>query len=430
VFELLKKKIISKKFKVGIIGLGYVGLPLAIRYLQSNIFVVGVDEDKNKIELIKKGKSYIKSINKNKLKKLKNNCSSEYSILEGVDVIFICLPTPLKNLKPDLSYIKKCMEKLCKINLKNKIIILESTVYPGATRKFADIILKKNNNFKIGTDFYIGYSPERENPGDKNFSYKKTAKVVSGYTNNCLVLASLSYECIVKTIVKAKNIETAETSKLLENVYRAVNIGMINEMKIICDNLSLNIHDIIRCAKTKNFGFEAFYPGPGWGGHCIPIDPFYLSWVSNQKGYDPVFIKKSGLINNKMPRWILNKVFKFFKNTKKKKPKILLLGISYKKNIDDDRESPAHQFINILQKKKIYYDYSDPFFSSLRLGRNLKKKKRNQIINKSNLSKYDCTIIITDHDKFDYSMILKYSKMIFDTRGVYENKTYKNVIPC
>jgi len=428
-FDLLKKKIISKKFKVGIIGLGYVGLPLAIRYLQSNVSVFGVDEDINKIALINRGQSYIKSINSDKLKKLKNNCSSEYSILERADVIFICLPTPLKNLKPDLSYIEKSMRQLSKIHLKNKVIILESTVYPGVTRKFTEKIFEKNN-FKIGIDLFIGYSPERENPGDKNFSYKKTPKIVSGYTNNCLVLTSLSYESIANKIVKAKNIETAEASKLLENIYRAVNIGMINEMKIICDNLSLDIHEIIRCAETKNFGFQAFYPGPGWGGHCIPVDPFYLSWISNQKGYDPRFIKSSGFINNKMPHWILKKVFKFFKNTKKTKPKILLLGISYKKNIDDDRESPAHQFIKILQKKNIYYDYSDPYFPSLRLGRNIKKNKKCLIINKSNLKMYDCAIIITDHDKFDYSSILKYSKMIFDTRGVYKKKIYKNVIPC
>ena len=425
----LKKKITSKKFKIGVIGLGYVGLPLVMRFLDSKIIVYGVDESQEKISMIKKCISYISSINSKELKRIKNNCSTNYNILNTTDVIFVCLPTPLKNKKPDLSYLKNCYNKLSKINLINKLIILESTVYPGVTRNLINKIIIKQK-LKIGVNFYAGYSPERENPGDNKFSYKITPKVVSGYTDQCLNIVKLCYSNIVKKITKAPSLEVAESSKLLENIYRAVNIGMINEMKIISDRLSLDINQIIKCASTKNFGFQTFYPGPGWGGHCIPIDPFYLTWLSKQNGYEPIFIKNAGLINNSMPKWIMRKVFNYLKTLKKEKFKILLLGISYKKNVDDDRESPSHQFMKILKSKKINFDYCDPYFPLLKKGRNINFIKRSVKLNNNNLKKYDCTILITDHDKFNYNLILKSSKMIFDTRGVYKSFAHKNVISC
>ena len=425
----LEKKIKSKKFKIGVIGLGYVGMPLMIRFLKSKIGVCGVDQSRQKIELIKKGVSYIKAIKSDSIKKLKKNCSTDYTILNNADVIFICLPTPLKNNKPDISYLKKSYHQLSKINLTNKLLILESTVYPGVTKTLINYLLKKNN-LSIGVNFFAGYSPERENPGDESFSYKKTPKVVSGYSPKCLELVKSCYSIIAKKITTAPTIEVAETSKLLENIYRAVNIGMINEMKIVCDNLNLDINKVINCASTKNFGFQPFYPGPGWGGHCIPIDPFYLTWISKQKGYEPLFIKNAGLINNSMPKWILAKVFTYLKRLKIKKTKILLLGISYKKNVDDDRESPAYQFMKILLKKKIDFDFSDPYFSYLRKGRNVKIDKKSIKLNSTNLKKYDCVILITNHDKFNYDLILKNSKMIFDTRGVFNKYSKKNVIQC
>lgn len=425
----LEKKIISKKFTIGVVGLGYVGMPLMIRFLNSKIKVFGVDQSREKISLIKKGLSYIKSIQSKIINKFKNNCSTDYKILNNVNVVFICLPTPLKNNKPDLSYLKKSFLELSKLDLTNKLLILESTVFPGVTRKLVNDLLKKKK-LKIGVNFFAGYSPERENPGDTSFSYKKTPKVVSGYTSRCLKLVESCYFNIAKKITKAKNLEVAETSKLLENIYRAVNIGMINEMKIICDNLKLDINQVIDCASTKNFGFQPFYPGPGWGGHCIPIDPFYLTWISKQNGYEPLFIKNAGLVNNSMPKWIMSKVFLYVKKLNKKKIKVLLLGISYKKNVDDDRESPSHQFIKILTKKKIDFDFSDPYFSYLRKGRNIKMYKKSIKLNSFNLKKYDCVILITDHDKFNYDLILKNSKMIFDTRGVFKNYSKKNIIQC
>jgi len=427
-YNYIKKKIKSKNFNVGIVGLGYVGLPLAIRYIRSNISVYGVDKDSSKVKSLRNGNNYIQSISTNYFKKHPNRVSSDYKILKNCDVIFICLPTPLKNKKPDLSYIINCGKNLKSIISMGQVIILESTVYPGVTRNFIKLFI--NSKLIAGKDIFIGYSPERENPGEKNFSYKTTPKVISGLTNNCINIVDLVYKPIVGSRHKAETLEVAESSKLLENLYRAVNIALVNEFKIICDKLNINVFDVIESAATKNFGFQKFLPGPGWGGHCIPIDPFYLSWISKKNGYNPIFIKNAGRINHGMPFWVLQKVFKYFSNQNLNRLKILLLGLSYKKNVDDDRESPTFEFIKILQKKKIMYDYSDPFFDSIKIGRNFNKKLNSILLIKKNLKQYDCVILITDHDKFDYKYIARNSKIIFDTRGVYRNFKEKNIIFC
>jgi UDP-N-acetyl-D-glucosamine dehydrogenase len=427
-YNYIKKKIKSKNFSVGIVGLGYVGLPLAIRYIKNNISVYGVDKDNSKVKSLRNGNNYIQSISTDYFKKHPDRVSSDYKILKKCDVIFICLPTPLKNKEPDLSYIITCGKNLKKIISTGQVIILESTVYPGVTRNFVELFV--DNKLVVGKDIFIGYSPERENPGDNHFSYKTTPKVISGLTNNCLDIVDLVYKPIVVSRHKANTLEVAESSKLLENLYRAVNIALVNEFKIICDKLSINVLDVIESAATKNFGFHKFLPGPGWGGHCIPIDPFYLSWVSKKNGYNPIFIRNAGKINHGMPSWVLKKVFKYFANKNISRLKILLLGLSYKKNVDDDRESPTFEFMKILQKKKIKYDYSDPFFESIRIGRNFNKKHNSILLNKKNLKKYDCVILITDHDKFDYRYIARNSKIIFDTRGVYRNFKEKNIIFC
>ncbi len=419
----------SKKFKVGVIGLGYVGLPLVNLFEKKGIEVFGIDNDIKKINFLKKGKSYISSKNLKNFKyfkKNKKNLSTNYKKLEGANAIIICLPTPLKKMKPDMSYILNCAKKLASINLKNKAIILESTVYPSATTKFFKIINNKDK-YILGKNIFLGYSPERENPGDNKFSYKKTPKIISGSTSNCLKVIENIYFHIIKKLVKAKNIESAEASKLLENLYRSVNIGLVNEFKIICEKLKLDIFEIINLASTKNFGFQKFLPGPGLGGHCIPIDPYYLSWISNKFGYDPKFIKLSGQLNRSMPEWVVRKMLK---NIKKKKPKILLLGVSYKKNVDDDRESPAFAIMKILDKKKIKFDYNDPYFKILRQGRQSKLKKKSIILNKKNLKKFDATLIVTDHDKYNYKFLAKNSKKIFDSRGVFKKYNFKNVIYC
>jgi len=337
-FSSLFKKISSNKHNIGVIGLGYVGLPLVKRFLKSNNKkIIGIDNDKKKINFLKSGKSPISSISINYFKDNKKKLSSDYSLLRYADVIIICLPTPLKSKNtPDLSYLNDCYEKLSKINIKNKLIILESTVYPGATRKLAKKILNKNKVLKVGKNIFFGYSPERENPGDKTFSYKKTPKVISGYTKNCLRLTKKIYLTIAKKVYSCDTIEEAETTKLLENLYRSINIGLSNEMKLICDKLNINVHKVIDSASTKNFGFQKFVPGPGLGGHCIPIDPYYLSWISEKKGYEPKLLKSAASINNEMPKIITKKLLSYFAY----KPNVLIFGISYKKNVDDDRESP------------------------------------------------------------------------------------------
>ena len=288
-------------------------------------------------------------------------------------------------------------------------------------------LLNSKNKYILGKDIFIGYSPERENPGDKNFTYDKTPKVVSGKTRYCLKLVNSIYKKIVKKVVNANSVEAAETSKLLENLYRSVNIGLVNELKIICERINLDIFEIIGLASTKNFGFQKFLPGPGLGGHCIPIDPYYLSWISNKYGYDPKFIRLSGNINRSMPQWVVKKMLK---NIKLKKPKILILGIAYKKNVDDDRESPSFEIMKILKSKKIYFDYNDPYFSSIRKGRHIKLKKKSIKLTKSNLNFYNAVLIVTDHDDYDYKFIAKNSKQIFDTRGVYKNFNCSKVIYC
>ena len=428
VIEKIKKKIIQKKFSVGVVGLGYVGLPICARFIKANIKVLGVDNDIKKIKSLKKGNSYIQNDNLkdfNYFKRYKNQVSNNYKILKNCDVILICLPTPLKNLKPDMSYVFNCVSRINKIIKPYQVLILESTVYPGATDRIVEMI--KSKKLKIGRNIFVGYSPERENPGDKNFSYTKTPKVISGFTKNCEVLIKKIYSPIVKKIVVAKNVKDAELSKLLENMYRAVNIGLVNELKIICDKLKIDIFDVIELAATKNFGFQKFLPGPGLGGHCIPIDPYYLSWISKKNGYEPKFISIAGKINRSIPNWIIKTMINKLGS---KKLKILILGVSYKKNVEDDRESPTFSIMKILKLKKIRFEYNDPYFSKLRKSREFNFKKKSITLSKNNLKKFNAVLLITDHDSYDYSFIAKNSKFIFDTRGRYKKYNFKNIVYC
>ncbi len=426
--KLLLSKFKNKKFIVGVIGLGYVGLPICERFSRAGVEVIGVDNDSYKINTLKKGSSYIKS---NKLKnfnyfnKNKKNLSTNYKILTKCDAILICLPTPLKNYRPDMSYVFNCAKKLQKIIKPYQLLVLESTVYPGATNDLVNIIKQKKLN--IGNNFFVGYSPERENPGDKNFSYKKTPKVISGFSKYCLILMDALYKHITYKRVKSEDLKSAELSKLLENLYRSVNIGLINELKIICEYLKIDILKVIDLASTKNFGFQKFLPGPGLGGHCIPIDPYYLSWISKKKGYDPKFIPLAGKINTMMPLWVVNKMLSNLKNHKQK---ILILGVAYKKNVDDDRESPSFEIMKILKKKKINFEYNDPYFDKIRKGRQNKIIKKSIILNKNNLKKFSAVLVVTDHDKYDYKFIAQNSKIVFDARGVYKKFAFKNIVYC
>lgn len=426
--NLLKKRIGQKKFILGVIGLGYVGLPIANSFIKQGVKVYALEQDLEKVKKLKKGINYINSPslkNFDYFKKNKENISNRYSILSSCDVILVCLPTPLKNKKPDMSFIYNCGKELKKILKSYQLIILESTVFPGATMEFAKKFLKKGHI--LGKNIFLGYSPERENPGDKMFSYRKTPKIVSGFSTGCLRLTKTVYKHVVKKTVNAKNLQSAESSKLLENLYRSVNIGLVNELKIICDKLKIDVFEVIRLASTKNFGFQKFVPGPGLGGHCIPIDPFYLSWVSKQKGYNPKFIELAGEVNSLMPRWVVKKMLKKIKS---KRPSILLLGVSYKKNVDDDRESPAFEIMRLLKEKKVRFQYNDPYFPTLRKGRNLKFSKKSILLNEKNIKKFDATLIVTDHDFYDYRFIYKNSRQIFDARGVYKNFNFPDVVYC
>tara|TARA_B100000767_G_scaffold65485_2_gene61804 strand:+ start:3549 stop:4835 length:1287 start_codon:yes stop_codon:yes gene_type:complete len=426
--KLLLSKFKNKKFIVGIVGLGYVGLPICERFSRVGVEVIGVDNNSSKINTLKKGSSYIKSSklkNFNYFNRNKKNLSTNYKILTKCDAILICLPTPLKNYRPDMSYVFNCAKKLKKIIKPYQLLVLESTVYPGATNDLVNIIKQKKLN--IGSNFFVGYSPERENPGDKSFSYKKTPKVISGFSKYCLILMDALYKHITFKRVKSEDLKSAELSKLLENLYRSVNIGLINELKIICEYLKIDIFKVIDLASTKNFGFQKFLPGPGLGGHCIPIDPYYLSWISKKKGYNPKFIPLAGKINTMMPLWVVNKMLS---NLKSPKQKILILGVAYKKNVDDDRESPSFEIMKILQKKKINFEYNDPYFDKIRKGRQNKIIKKSIILNKNNLKKFSAVLVVTDHDKYDYKFIAQNSKIVFDARGVYKKFAFKNIVYC
>lgn len=426
-YNKLLKKIKSNNFKVGVIGLGYVGLSLCDKLIQKNIQVYGFEKELEKINKLKNGKNYIPNIKKKTINYFKNNKNTlcdNYQNISFIDVLIVCLPTPLKNFKtPDMSILYNCINKL-KLHIKNnQILIIESTVYPGATEELFKKINYKNK-FTLGKNFFLIFSPERVNPGDKNFSYDKTPKVVGGATKNCQKLGEIFYKKVSKKIHLTPDIKTAEMSKLLENSYREVNIGLINEIKLISEKLKINIWDVIDAAKTKNFGFNAFYPGPGTGGHCIPIDPIYLVWASKKKNFLPKVIWSSSRINSEMPKIIYRKILKFSKRIKKTKLSILFVGISFKKNIDDIRNSPAVDIISyLLNNNSFKISYIDPFVPSVKLKNKIfYSEKENKLKNVN----FDISVITTDHDNINYNLIIKKSNTIIDTRGITKKLTKHN----
>ncbi len=421
----LLHKINSKKAKIGIIGMGYVGLPLAINFAKNKFFTTGFDNDIKKIRKLKKNISYIKHVKNKSLIEVKNKFrfSEKLSNIKYLDIIIICLPTPLdKNKNPDLSYIKNTLKKMKKFLTVGKLIILESSTYPGCTRSIMSEIFFKTK-FKLGNNIFVGYSPEREDPNNKKYNIKNIPKICSGLTKNCSLLTSSIYKKIVNKIVSISSVEIAEFTKIYENTYRSVNIALTNELKILAYKLNIDIHNVIKAAKTKPFGFQAFYPGPGVGGHCIPIDPYYLSWVAKKNKIKTNFILHAGKTNSKMPRWIVSESFK--KNNLKK---VLIVGVAYKKDLDDTRESPAIDVIKILEKKKVIVDFFDPNVKYLK-SRKLNKDKKSKIsLNSSMLRKYDAVYILTDHSNVDYKLILKNSKLIIDTRNVYSKENEKKIL--
>ncbi len=421
----------KKRAIIGIFGLGYIGLPRAIQFLNAGYKVVGFDNDIKKVRKLNKGVSYLSNVSFKSIKKrFKKNflCTNNYKEVNKVDIIIFCLPTPLtKKFKPDLSYIKNTLKNIIPYLKKNQAISLESTTYPGTTDEIVYKQLKKK--FEIGKNFFLIYSPERDDPGNniKNFY---VPRLISGKTKLCLKIANSLYCKIFKFLVPTKDMRTAETAKLFENVYRSINIGLVNEMKKICYKMKINIHEIINAASTKPFGFHKFVPGPGLGGHCIPIDPFYLSWKAKKYGIDTQFINLAGKINRSMPAWVIGRISGFFKNKNLnlRKKKVLILGVAYKKNINDTRESPAFEIIKILKKKyRAYVEYHDPYVPYIKNLRNYDLNMRSIEITSKKIKKFDIVILITNHDNLNYKLIEKHSKLIVDTRGQV-NQRLSNVI--
>lgn len=427
--ESILKKIAKEKITIGIVGLGYVGLDL-VRLFNSkdNCLIYGFDSDKTRVKSLNKKQSYINYISNKEIASLlkKSKFSTSFENISKCDVILLCLPTPLTLHKtPDLSFVSNAISKIKFFLKKNQTIILESTTYPGTTEEY--LIEELKNNFKIGKDIFVGYSPERIDPGNK-LDYKEVPKIVSGYTKNCLKVIDKFYSIFFKT-VPVKNLKTAEITKLYENIYRSVNIGLVNEMKIITEKLNINIFDVIEAAKTKPYGFSAFYPGPGLGGHCVPIDPYYLSWKVRSKNINTRFIELAAEINSKMPQWIIDKINEIF--IKKKlsihNSKLLIAGLGYKKNINDIRESPAIEIIKLLQGFNIKIDVLDTYCKPNEIKSQINYNKfflRQEAVN---FNSYDAIVIVTDHDNLNYDKILKHSKLIIDTRGRFKNKKSKKI---
>ena len=422
----------NKKLTIAIIGLGYVGLPLLQTLAKKNFKILGFDTNLKLIKDLKKNKSHIDDISKNELldlKKLNVDFTHDYKKLDKCDVYIICVPTPiLKDKSPDNQYLNSVAKLLNKTNLKNKLIINESTTYPGATREiFGKIFL--DQNLTIGKNCYLGFSPERIDPGNKKFKAINIPKIISGATNNCLKQVCLIYEKVFSTH-KVSKIETAEFTKIYENIFRSINISFVNEMKVLSHKMNIDIYEVIRGASTKPFGFLPFYPGPGFGGHCIPVDPYLLSWKAKEFNFFTRFIELSGQINETMPNYIVKNLVTHLIINKKKfsKIQILIIGLSYKKNSRDIRETPATKVVQLLKKYNFEIFYNDELIDKKDLKKNLTLKNlKSKKINLKNINKFDACLILTDHDYVNYKFIRENTKLVFDTRGRYTKK-FKNVI--
>jgi len=433
-YQVLLDKINRKQVNIGIIGLGYVGLPLAREFLKKNFRVIGFDIDDEKVSKINAGKSYIKHIDSEFIKKYVSSNSfsatNDFSRLKEVDVIIICVPTPIgKHYEPDLSFVLNTTKIISQHLRKGQLVILESTTYPGTTEEELLPILSQTG-LKVGKDFFLGYSPEREDPGNKKFSTATIPKVVSGITERCLSLVDALYKNIVIKTVPVSSTKIAEATKILENTYRAVNIALVNELKIVFDRMGIDIWEVIEAAKTKPFGFKPFYPGPGLGGHCIPIDPFYLSWKAREYGLNTKFIELAGEINTSMPHYILQRTIDALNDRGKalNGSKILILGVAYKKDVDDDRESPAYAIMDLLIKRGANVFYNDPYIPYLKKSRKYDFGLTSSKLTEKFLKEMDAVIIITDHSSYDYQWILENANLIIDTRNAINSSNKGKVI--
>ena len=428
----LKAKIIQRKALVGIIGLGYVGLPLVREFLTNNFRVVGFDIDAKKIAAINEGQSYILHIPGDFIERFIQSgaleATEDFSRLKEVDVILICVPTPLgRHHEPDLSYVLGTTESIAATLRRGQLIILESTTYPGTTEEEMFPILAKTG-LKVGKDFFLGYSPEREDPGNLRFPTSKIPKVVSGVTKSCLEMVKALYEQIIDRTVPVSFPRVAESTKLLENIYRAVNIALVNELKMVFDRMGVDIWEVIEAAKTKPFGFQAFYPGPGLGGHCIPIDPFYFTWKARENEMHTRFIELAGEINTSVPYYVVQKTVKALNDHRRSinGAKILLLGMAYKPDVDDLRESPALKIMELLMQEGAKVDYNDPYIPELKPTRKYNFSAQSVDLTPDNLSSYDVIIITTNHSSYNHNLIYEHAKIIIDTRNALGSRGQKS----
>ena len=430
-YETLLEKINSKTVVTSVIGLGYVGLPLAIEMAKSGLQVIAIDIDKVKIQKLKNGISYVVDIDQDELTNLvKTNKlipTTDFSMIAGVDTVSICVPTPLRKTKdPDISYINSAVEQIKKYMHKNLLIILESTTYPGTTEEIIEKELS-SLGFNAGKDYWLCFSPERVDPGNPKYCIKNTPKVIGGTTEQCSTLAKTLYGIFIDTIVPISSTKAAEMVKLLENTFRAVNIALVNEMTLMCSRMGIDVWEVIDAAATKPFGFMSFYPGPGIGGHCIPLDPMYLSWKAKMYDFYNRFIELASDINGNMPYFVLSKLADILNQHSRciKGTKILILGVAYKKNIDDVRESPALEVYEILKRKEAVVEYSDPFVETF------KDKEGNLVhsvaLTQQKLLEADCVILLTNHSLYNYNWIFQNSKLVFDTRNAFKNVRSKNI---
>ena len=424
----LLRKIERREARCGVVGLGYVGLPLAVELARVGFRVTGIDLDDRKIQAINQGQSYIPDVPTETLRALSQSgqldATTDFSVVAELDTINICVPTPLRKTKdPDMSYIVSAVESIAAHLHPGLLICLESTTYPGTTDELVQPLLEAKG-MKAGTDFFLAFSPERVDPGNPTFHTGNVPKVVGGVTPDCQKLAGALYGSAISTIVPVSSTRVAEMVKLLENTFRAVNIALVNELALMCDRMNIDVWEVVEAAKTKPFGFMAFYPGPGLGGHCIPIDPFYLSWKAKQSGFDPRFIELAGHINGAMPHYVVEKVAEAL-NTKRKAingANILIAGVAYKRDIDDMRESPALDVMGLLHGKGAVLSYVDPYVPEVH-GREWSGRMdiKSVDVSRGSFGKYDCVVIITDHKAFDYDAIVAEADLIVDTRNTIRN---------
>lgn len=419
----LLERLQNKDAIIGVVGLGYVGLPLILRYAEAGYSVLGFDVDSAKVEHLQNGRSYFDHIPSSRVADAQLSATTNFARAVEADALIICVPTPLNRYRePDLSFVTGTMESLLPALRPGQVVALESTTYPGTTEE--ELLPRiEQRGLKVGQEVFLVYSPEREDPGNVHFETRTIPKVVGGHTPDCLEVGKALYGTAIDSVVPVSSTRAAEMTKLLENIHRAVNIGLVNEMKIVADRMGIDIFEVIDAAATKPFGFTPYYPGPGLGGHCIPIDPFYLTWKAREYGLHTRFIELAGEINSSMPEYLISKLVWGLNEQGKalKGSRILVLGVAYKKNIDDMRESPSAEIMELLKQRGADIAYSDPHVPQFPPMRRYSFALESQVIDEEMLGNFDAVVVATNHDAFDYELIRVNARLIIDSRGVYRN---------